>query len=1121
VSDGFFEFDEDDGAAGFRLKRIELYNWGTFHNRIRVLPLEGKNGLLTGDIGSGKSTVVDAVTTLLVPANRVSYNKAAGADFKERSLRSYVMGYYKSERSDGGFSAKPVPLRKEGKTHSVILGVFHNRGYNQTVTLAQVFRQKDSTGQPDRFYVVSDSDMTIAEDFANFGKELGQLKKKLRGREQIEIFDTFPPYGSAFRRRFGLKNEQAMELFHQTVSLKTVGNLTSFVREHMLESFDAQSRIDNLIHHFEDLNKAHEAILRARKQIEELTPLVANLNAHGDSEREINQLVECRESLKFYFARRKINLLDTRLEQEELKAQKISLKRDQVKNRLTEFRADRDSLKQAIAANGGDHLESLKAESHRLEEEKATKMRRAGEYDELVKALGFPLLKTSEEFADNKKRLHDLAEESAQTKGELTNTLMEANFEFTRLKEEHRGLEEEIRSLKSRKSNIDSRQIAIRDRLCHDLHLSEDDLPFAGELMAVKEEEKSWEGALERVLHSFALSLLVPESLYSRVVEWVDETRLKGRLVYYRVGDFKKAPLQNYHDNSLMNKISIKQESTHYEWLRDQLIKRFDFTCCETLEEFRRAGKGLTRAGQIKGSPLRHEKDDRHDLNDRSRFVLGWTNRAKIAALEAQREALEAVLGEKGGVIARIQGEIASLEEKMTLLSKLQGYSHFEDLDWQPLSIKIDRITEEILILKKESDTLRALQEKLTLLEGEIGETEISLDNLKADLARIEEKREQAGELRSAEEEILKSAHRPEDEIFNLIEPLMVEFLGERKLYYESCNRAEQEYREILQGKINSQRKRLERLLQNIVGIMQNFRRDYPSETRDMDASLESGEEFRVFLNRLERDNLPRFETQFKALLNENTIREIAGFQAQLNTECQKIRERVELINRSMSAIEYNKDRYIYLEAMNTNDTEIRDFRQELKACIEGSFTGSGDQYTEAKFLQVKEIVNRFKGREGRSDSDKKWTAKVTDVRNWFAFAASERWLEDDTEYEHYTDSGGKSGGQKEKLAYTVLAASLAYQFGLEWGEVRSRSFRFVVIDEAFGRGSDESAQYGLELFKKLNLQLLIITPLQKIHIIEPYVSTVGFVHNEEGKDSLLRCLTIEQYRKEKEKRDI
>ncbi len=142
--------------------------------------------------------------------------------------------------------------------------------------------------------------------------------------------------------------------------------------------------------------------------------------------------------------------------------------------------------------------------------------------------------------------------------------------------------------------------------------------------------------------------------------------------------------------------------------------------------------------------------------------------------------------------------------------------------------------------------------------------------------------------------------------------------------------------------------------------------------------------------------------------------------------------------------------------------------------------------------------------------------SRLIDVRNWFVFAASERWREDMREHEHYSDSGGKSGGQKEKLAYTILAASLAYQFGLAWGETRSKSFRFVVIDEAFGRGSDESAQYGLQLFEKLNLQLLIVTPLQKIHIIEPFVASVGFVHNFEGRDSRLRNLSIEEYRKEK-----
>jgi len=270
-------------------------------------------------------------------------------------------------------------------------------------------------------------------------------------------------------------------------------------------------------------------------------------------------------------------------------------------------------------------------------------------------------------------------------------------------------------------------------------------------------------------------------------------------------------------------------------------------------------------------------------------------------------------------------------------------------------------------------------------------------------------------------------------------------------------------------------------------------------------------------LDRLKTDDLPRFEARFKELLNENTIREVANFQSQLNRERQTIRERIDSINQSLHEIDYNPGRYIVLEAEPSIDPEVRDFQQGLRACTEGTLTGSEDEeYSEAKFLEVRRMIERFRGREGSTELDRRWTRKVTDVRNWFTFSASERWREDQREYEHYADSGGKSGGQKEKLAYTVLAASLAYQFGLESGATRSRSFRFVVIDEAFGRGSDESARYGLELFTRLGLQLLIVTPLQKIHIIEPYVAGVGFVHNEDGRLSMLRNLTIEEYRAER-----
>ena len=51
-------------------------------------------------------------------------------------------------------------------------------------------------------------------------------------------------------------------------------------------------------------------------------------------------------------------------------------------------------------------------------------------------------------------------------------------------------------------------------------------MPFAGELLQVRSEESAWEAAAERLLHNFGLSLLVPDSHYPQVVEWVDRTHL-------------------------------------------------------------------------------------------------------------------------------------------------------------------------------------------------------------------------------------------------------------------------------------------------------------------------------------------------------------------------------------------------------------------------------------------------------------------------------------------------------------------------------------------------------------------------------------------------------------------
>ena len=1106
-----FDFAGDDSHTGFRLQRLEVYNWGTFHQRVWHLAPSGETSLLTGDIGSGKSTLVDAITTLLVPAQRITYNKAAGAEQRERSLRSYVLGYYKTERGDGALAAKPVALR-DFNSYSVILAQFYHAGYDQHVTLAQVFWLRDSQGQPARSYVVADRPLTITEDFANFGSDLNALRKRLRQLPQLELFDHFPPYGAAFRRRFGLDSEQALELFNQTVSMKSVGNLTEFVRGHMLEAFAVEERIDALIRHFEDLDRAHQAVLKAKAQIDALRPLVDNLNRHAEASDQARELTACREALQPWFAGIKAQLLEQRREKLERELERLASR--------IEALVSEQQHKQAIADNGSDRLEQLKRQIKEQGERADERRRRAEEYQELTQHLALDPLGDETVFQDNRQRVEQALDTLEDRKAEAQNAVTEAAVAFRDGRVGVEEVERELDSLRQRRSNIPAAMLALRERLCESTGLPAESLPFAGELIQVRDEERDWEGAIERVLHNFGLSLLVPDAHYQEVAEWVDRTHLRGRLVYYRVREPKGAALPQLHPDSLVRKLAVRPDSDFYAWLEQELARRFDYACCHDLAQLRREQRAITRSGQIKAKGERHEKDDRHAINDRARFVLGWSNEAKIAALEQQQYQL---LQHLADTLSRAQETQKQLETRGTLLHRIDVYRHFQELDWHTPTLLIQRLEEERQALEATSDTLRLLQQQLGDLEAELKAQGTRLTGLRDESTTARLKYQQAGDAQAEAEALVERTDATvRENDFPRLDALHPEALPERRLTVESCDNAEREMRTWLQGRIDAEERRLKRLGERIIDAMRSYQTAWPLETREVDVSIAAGDEYRGMLQQLVSDDLPRFEADFRKLLKENTIREVAGFQAKLNQERELIRERIDTINRSLHAIDYNPNRYIRLQAEPTPDPEVREFREELRACTEGALTGSEtEEYSEAKFLQVKAIIERLRGREGQTELDKRWTRKVTDVRNWFVFSASERWREDDAEHEHYTDAGGKSGGQKEKLAYTVLAASLAYQFGLEAGEQRSRSFRFVVIDEAFGRGSDESARYGLELFQRLNLQLLIITPLQKIHIIEPFVANVGYVHNDGGQHSMVRNLSIEEYRAERAARSM
>ena len=1098
------------GRTGFRLARLEIFNWGTFHDRAWRLDLDGDNALLTGDIGSGKSTLVDAVTTLLMPANRVSYNKAAGADVRERSLRSYVAGYYKSERNEATGTSRPVPLREPG-SYSVILGVFRNEGYELDVSLAQAFWLKDgNAGQPERFFAVADRPLSISEDFADFGDSIAGLRKQLRGAG-VRLYDHFPEYGKDFRRRLGIESEQAMELFHQTVSMKSVGDLNEFVRGHMLEPFDAKGWIDQLVGHFEALTRAHDAVVKARSQLDELSPLLADCDTYDALAAEITALEAERSALPFFCAERKAGLLEQRIGDLE---QEAAGKRAEL-NQQDEALRDREARKQALvlerAGHGGDRLGELERQIADAEKLRDERQGRASRFNDLLREAELPAVERAEQFTTRLSEITKAAEQAGRAEAELQERVTEVAVDQQQVKRESDEVNAELVSLRSRRSNLPSKSLELRSRLCDEVGLDETALPFAGELIQVRPEHAEWEGAAERVLHGFALSLLVPDEHYRAVSEWINDHHLEARLVYYRVPR-NVAPA---HDSgapgeTLAAKLEIA-DTELYPWLERELAHRAGFECVETMEQFRRANRAVTRAGQVKGGGGRHEKDDRRRIDDRSQYVLGWSNEQKIDSLLERASKLQRRLNELAEERRRLDKQRSDAGKRQGVLARLDEFRDYAELDWAAMAGKIANLTAEKQQILTASSELKRIDHEIEETDQAIVESKGVRDALVSTMGGLSKNLERD---RSSLEQARELLRGPAYETAQAAFDALADRIGGLAADPDGIERLRNDTAEALQSAISTQTSRQNTAANHAVRKMSAFRQKYPLETAELDDSIESAGEYRELHRRLVDDDLPRFEEQFKTYLNTNTIRDIAMFQAQLNKQVNLIKERIHTINESLVGIDYNTGRYIRLEQHRTPNTDIRDFQTELRACTESTASGDdSDQYSEQKFLQVKAIIERFRGREGQTEQDRAWAKRVTDVRNWFVFSASERWREDDSEHETYTDSGGKSGGQKEKLAYTILAASLAYQFKLEWGAVRSKSFRFVVIDEAFGRGSDESTRFALRLFAKLGLQLLIVTPLQKIHVIEPYVSSVGFVDNTaEGNYSRLQSMTIQEY---------
>ena len=152
----------------FHLARLQVINWGVFDG-YHDIPFSDGGALIAGASGSGKSSLLDAISLGFLPFNRRNFNAsgdntAAGSSAGRRTVDKYVRGAW-GQRSDGTTS-KVMYLRGDGTAWSAIAVTYVSNTGRSVTGLVLKWLTGDSRSDSSSRFVLADGNLDI-EDVCN------------------------------------------------------------------------------------------------------------------------------------------------------------------------------------------------------------------------------------------------------------------------------------------------------------------------------------------------------------------------------------------------------------------------------------------------------------------------------------------------------------------------------------------------------------------------------------------------------------------------------------------------------------------------------------------------------------------------------------------------------------------------------------------------------------------------------------------------------------------------------------------------------------------------------------------------------------------------------------------
>jgi len=1142
---------------GFTLERLELLNWGTFHQEIWTLETNGGATMIVGENGCGKTSAGDALLALLVP------ERGAGARFnsagvsakggqKGRDLTTYITGEYSNTTSETGRS-KALMLRPPNSGYyTVILAVFKNDYTQSVVSLAWLMQARAEEGKSYKRYMYAEPrELSIANHFTKLGgKNLIDYKNAIK--EQFGIVPCDESYWVKVRALLGLSADgQSQRLFAKGISTKEIHSFTDFARTLMLEeSTDVMESVNRAVNHFADLEASYNAARIAEEKSLRLHQIQANHTALTVLDADLERNRNLSSEVPGHFCDWRVAAIDATLKLAEitLDEKEGELKKAQESKR--EKSLELDSIKQQINEKGGGLVSELRRRKSDLEAKAATTLRRKQELEKLLSACNIAAPISAPAFENLFREVIPGKIDAQETQLEsLSNQISKLYAEKIHpLEKEIQECLDELASLEGKNSNIDRRRLAIRDQMAADLGLSPSQLPFFGELVQVKATSTSWAPAIERALKGISQDILVPEKYERDARRWnesMEKKGIRGIIQTLKIPERFEDSGEKGSFGYLPEKLEFDTSSYACGWVKATIQRDFNYLCTENEDEYDSSPKALSKTGQTKSMRHRtssYRKDTREALG--SNNFLGWNNDQKKAGLRRKIEDLRGEINEfkiDENRLKETRKKVTGEQNAFKVMT--EGIPSYASIDIESVSQEQSEVEATLKKLEAGNDALAVLTKNATMVEQRINEIEQEVAELNR---RIGEGTKNIETLNNKKRKLLDEQIMPtySESIVQGIAQAIEACGIELDMLTETSLAADQvKVSAYFSKKIEALRDSKNKTISLIREGQSNFLHQYKDHPGLLVGIENFGDWVRV-IEELREAAMDSFKLKLRERFGTGVITDLNTVANTINAEKNRIKDGLEQLNATLRHIPYDAklNTYIKLQSYPSKDPLVEYFRDELQQCLnirtDFTVTLTDDQYLE-HFKKVRDFMAKLADpiKFQRETSQKgavlpvkigeDWLVKVTDLRNWYAFNVTEHHdANDELHYDHQ-NTHKKSGGENQKITYSLIGAAFLYNYRL--GEVLqyrkkgindptvfgAKRFRTIMIDESFNNMDPDNVKFAVGLLRSLGLQPLIVSPYQHMAEIAPTVQSVCLVVKEQEKFSKIRNIGIEEFRQE------